>query len=206
MSDQRTGGLRAVLSLPAIYSTFQKILGSDQFLIEIVNLLRLGPRQRVLDIGCGTADILEFLPEDTEYVGYDLSARYIESAKKKYGNRGEFYCKSIDEMELGQEDLYDIVLGIGVLHHVDDELARELFQVGRAALADEGVMITVDNTIHDGQSSIARYVSSKDRGRHVRSPSAYEKLALSSFTDVECNVYENMLRIPLSMCVLKCSA
>jgi cyclopropane fatty-acyl-phospholipid synthase-like methyltransferase len=40
------------------------------------DLIHPFPGMRILDLGCGPAQILSFLPDDVTYVGYDMSAEY----------------------------------------------------------------------------------------------------------------------------------
>ena len=56
---QRTSGLRSVLSLPAAYQLFTRIVGSPAVWHEFIdNHVRSKAGDRVLDIGCGPGDIL----------------------------------------------------------------------------------------------------------------------------------------------------
>jgi SAM-dependent methyltransferase len=51
-------------------------------------LRHLGCR-RVLDVGCGTAGLLDFLPQETAYVGVDISPTVIEAARARHAARPE---------------------------------------------------------------------------------------------------------------------
>ena len=41
----------------------------------------------ILDVGCGTAQILRYLPEGIEYLGFDQNARYLECARNRFTAR-----------------------------------------------------------------------------------------------------------------------
>ena len=70
---QTTSHVYRVLSLPYAYSLFQRLIGADEMRRDLVaRHVRPVPGQRILDIGCGPGDILQFLG-DTEYCGLDLS-------------------------------------------------------------------------------------------------------------------------------------
>jgi hypothetical protein len=65
-------------------------------------------------------------------------------------------------------------------------------------------MYTYDNAYVEGQSLIAKYISSKDRGRHVRYPDQYQAIGQSIFNNVEVILKNNMIRIPQDICILRC--
>src|ERR1035438_8030734 len=75
---QNTKCLYKILSLAWAYSFFQDLVGAKPSRARFVRqYVRPESGARVLDIGCGTAQILETLT-DVQYVGYDLSPEYIE--------------------------------------------------------------------------------------------------------------------------------
>ena len=85
-------GVRAVLAHPAIYNLFQSMVGANRMQREIVHTyLRPWTGARVLDIGCGTATVLDYMSGIT-YVGLDLSKNYIDMAQARYGDRATFYA------------------------------------------------------------------------------------------------------------------
>jgi hypothetical protein len=45
-------------------------------------------------IGCGPADILDFLPA-IDYIGFDANPKYIQEARKRYKDRGTFLCELV---------------------------------------------------------------------------------------------------------------
>ena len=87
---QITTGLRAVLSSPKVYDFLQMVMGAHSARWELVHEhVRPVSGCRILDVGCGTARILDYLP-NVEYHGFDLSQRYIDDATQRYGARGHF--------------------------------------------------------------------------------------------------------------------
>ena len=64
----------------------------------------------------------------------------------------------------------------GVLHHLDDDTARQFMSVASAALKPGGRIYTVDPCYAPGQSPIARFLISRDRGQHVRDVEGYRAL------------------------------
>lgn len=203
--DQVESGFRSILSHPLVYQTYQRIVGIDlAFKKYIREIIKPQSDCRILDIGCGEGYILNFLPEDVRYVGYDMSPAYINYAKEKFGTRGTFINERVSEMTMDSHASFDIVLATGLLHHLNDAEGAELFRIGAACLRPGGVMYTYDNAFLEGQSLLARYISSKDRGQHVRYPDQYREIGLSAFNKVDIIVKHNMIRIPQTICILRC--
>jgi len=181
---QVTTGLRSVLSHPRMYDAFQRIMGAEQGRQRFVReFIRPTPGMRILDLGCGTAEILGALPADITYVGYDMSPAYIAAAQRRFGNRGTFHCRALEHTEAANLQQFDLAMGIGVLHHLNDATARHFMRIARAALRPGGRIYTLDPCFAPGQNPIARFLISRDRGQHVRTPDGY--LALLHGLDLE---------------------
>jgi SAM-dependent methyltransferase len=175
---QVTTGIRAILSHPPVYNTLQSLMGADKLRASNVqNHVRPYPGMRILDLGCGTAQILNALPRDIIYVGYDMSPEYIAAARNRFGDRGSFHCGLLEQAEVATLEPFDLVLGTGVLHHLDDDTARRFMSVASAALKPGGRIYTVDPCYAPGQNPIARFLISRDRGQHVRDAEGYLALA-----------------------------
>ncbi|HUJ85907.1 MAG TPA: class I SAM-dependent methyltransferase [Burkholderiales bacterium] len=197
---------RALLARPRVYSLFRRLVGRDSARLAYArDYLRARPGERVLDIGCGTGDILRYLPA-VRYVGYDLSQSYIDRARERFGDRGEFHCRAVDDDLAQGEPSFDLAIAHGVLHHLDDAEAASLFRVAKRALKPGGRLVTFDGCFTHDQSLAARLFLSLDRGRHVREPEAYERLARGAFAQVRSFVRHDLIRIPYTHVILECTA
>lgn len=195
--------MKSLLDRPGAYSLFRKLVGRDSARFAYAREhLRLEPGQRVLDLGCGTGDILPFLPA-VDYVGYDINPAYIARARRRFGRRGTFHCGAVTE-DLAIDSSFDLVIAHGVLHHLDDATARALFRLARRALKPGGRLVTFDGCFAEGQSALARLFLSLDRGRHVRSREAYERLARDEFDEVRSVVRHDLIRIPYTHLIMEC--
>ena len=197
--------LRDILAQARVYSLFARIVGATRGRqLYVQGYIRPKAGDRILDIGCGPADILEALPE-VEYHGFDLSPDYIESARKRFGRRGQFHVEAVSAELVKKYAGFDLVLATGVLHHLTDAEATDLFQVARTALKPGGRLVTLDGCFVDGQSAIARHLLHLDRGQFVRQPTEYLRLASKVFNKVESHLTDNLLRIPYTHIIMKCS-
>jgi len=198
---------RLILSIPIAYSIFRKCVASQRAVDIYVNkTIAVKSRDKILDIGCGPGDILENLPIDVDYTGYDIDENYINKAKAKYGDRGNFICKRVSEISLSDEiGSFDIVLASGLLHHLSDTEAIHLFNLAKTILKPNGRLITLDCCYTPNQNSIARWIISKDRGEYVRNEEGYASLANQVFSDVKKEVHHNLLRIPYTHIIMECT-
>ena len=79
---------------------------------------KFGRISRVLEIGCGTGDIIGFL-NPKEGVGVDVSRKMIELASKHYPQKNLSFCVSAGE-SLDVKGKFDGVLMVDVIEHLSD--------------------------------------------------------------------------------------
>lgn len=209
MEAQRTSGVFSLLSSARVYDGVQRLVGLERLCGELVRTYvrpAASDRPRVLDLGCGTGVVVEHLGP-CDYVGVDLSAAYVEEAKRRFGDRARFVCADVRELDLlPDEGRFDVALMVGLLHHLADDVACGVFRAVAARLTDGGRLVTIDPTFAAGAHPIGRFVASRDRGRHVRSPGGYVRLAEEGFSRVAVHVRHDLLRIPYTHAVLECTA
>ncbi len=196
--------IRDILAHARVYSLFARLVGAERGRrLHVGRYIRPRPGDRILDIGCGPADILEALPA-VEYHGFDLSADYITSARKRFGSRGEFQVEAVNAELVKKYAGFDLVLATGVLHHLNDGEAVDLFRVAHAALKPGGRLVTLDGCFKTGQSVMARQMLRNDRGKFVREEPAYLALARKVFSEVTPTVTTDLLRIPYTHLIMEC--
>jgi len=199
------GKLSTILSLPAGYRLFRWMVGgSFAWRTYLTEYVKPAPGDKILDIGCGPADVLNYLPA-VNYTGLDISPEYIDSAKKRFGSRGRFCCSDVGLAAIEEEQgTFDLVLAIGVIHHLDDVQAAKLFDLARLALRPSGRLVTYDGCYVPDQSKIAHWFLSHDRGNFIRTRAEYLRLASARFPKVESHLRHDLLRIPYTHLIMRC--
>ena len=202
-------GIRSLLAHPVVYNSFQYMIGAYAWRARVVRKLvlpKLLPKCKILDIGCGTCEVLKMLPDDVEYHGYDYNSAYIAQAKKRFSNRNaKFECKAVGSDTTEQEERYEVVLAFGLVHHLDDDQVESLIQNVKGLLSKTGQLFLLDPVYCEGQSKLSKFVVSTDRGRNVRTTEDYLKLYQKSFGRVETFLDQTPLRIPYTGLTVACS-
>ncbi len=198
--------VRSILSIPAMYSLLQNLVaGSSAYAGFVREYVRPKPGDRILDIGCGPGDILSYL-DDVEYIGFDENPKYIESARTRFGDRATFYSSRVNTETLQQKAYFDIVLAVAILHHLDDVEALRLCELAREALKPGGRFISLDACYIQGQSPLAHFFISMDRGQHVRTQEKYLEIASKVFSKIQVSIRHDRLRIPYTHIIMESEA
>jgi ubiquinone/menaquinone biosynthesis C-methylase UbiE len=198
--------MNKLLDFPATYNLFSRLIGNYARKIYVEKYIRPNEGDKIFDIGCGTADILFHLPT-VDYVGIDANPKYIKHAKRRFGKNGKFMVKSLSEKlmrEFSSSD-FDKVLAEGILHHLNDDEAIQLFELARYTLKSGGRLITFDGCYIEGQSWMAHFILSMDRGKYVRTKDAYFRLASKVFENIQVNIHNDLLRIPYTHIIMECT-
>src|SRR5205823_785581 len=115
MSDV-LAGVKSILAYPAAYDLWSRAVGGSRAQTIIVREhVRPWPRARILDLGCGTGELLDYLG-DVTYTGVDVSDEYIARARDRRGQRASFLAGDATSLSVPARD-FDRVVAIGVLHH-----------------------------------------------------------------------------------------
>ncbi len=167
------------------------------------NFIRAYPGCRLLDLGCGTAEILDYLPECVDYWGYDINHDYIAAAYAKFGEKGRFACRLPEESEITSLPPFDIVIASGVLHHLDDATARNVLRLARLALKPGGRFVSIDPVYTAQQNLIARILLTRDRGKNIRDAEGYSALAHHEFHTVK-GLVRHRFWMPYTHWIMEC--
>ncbi len=87
---QSDSGLLGWLKVPSVYNLFSAAVGGNALRRSLIqNHVRARPGDKVIDIGCGPAQVLQSLP-DVDYLGIDINPDYIAFARRTHGEQGNF--------------------------------------------------------------------------------------------------------------------
>lgn len=189
--------LSYILSHSGAYRAAMALVGrrhSADFILSKINVIS---GQKILDIGCGPADVLSRLKNVT-YVGVDPNNRYISLAKKKYGTKGEFYCISAGLLPNFKNEKFDRVLFLGVLHHLSDDEITQLIPKVKSLLTETGRVITHDPVRLVKQKRVSKILMDLDRGKYIRDQQNYVKFFEGHFGHVSTDTRTDFLRVPYS--------
>lgn len=167
------------LNISSLYSLSQNLIGARRIRRNFINeYIKPQKDHKILDIGCGTAEILGLL-DNVKYCGVDQSKDYIQTAKKRFHNKGTFIVGDLNSELIKNLPRFDIVMALGVLHHLNDVQVEEVLSAVNYILKEDGRFVSFDPCIEDGQNLMARFLINRDRGKYVRREEQY----LSLFTD-----------------------
>ena len=178
--------LRCVLTIPVIYDFYQEIVGGNKLRCNFVaDYVRAKPGNKVVDIGCGPAQLLRWLPE-LKYIGFDTNKAYIAMAQKKHGHRGLFLVGDTKMLENDQRlPNTDIVICSGVLHHLDDDEVFRVIKFAYKILKTGGRLVCLDPYWAPQQGLFEKWMMAHDRGRHIRTEQGYRRLIERVFQNIK---------------------
>ena len=208
-SGQDDSGLKRLLTNSSVYDFFQKsLLGADNARRWLAtNAWKPKSGEAIVDIGCGSGTVLEYLPPDIEYLGIDVSENYIRSARKKFSHRGTFFLGTArdfvnhDGSHFGSADL---VLCNGLLHHLSDGEALEVLELSKRIMKPNGRLVCLEAVFLARQTRLSRWIVSTDRGRHVRLEQEWKNLIGQAFESYSTRILTGLLRIPYTHIVIEC--
>lgn len=202
---QGDSGLQRLLNFPRLYDLFQDAIGGNALRRKFIrNHVRAKTGDRVIDIGCGPAQVLPWLPP-VEYLGLDVSSACIASAQRTHAGKGTFVIG--DTRSLWDDPRFreaDIVIGLGILHHLDDDEALHCLHFAYRALKPGGRFVCFEACWTPGQGFLSRYIMSMDRGQNIRTEQTYRQLAGSVFKNVNAWIETKAMRIPYVIIFLEC--
>ncbi len=135
--------------LTPFYDVVHRVSGLGGLHAEMIRLAEVAPGQRVLDVGCGTGNLLLALGRgrpDVELVGLDPDARALTRAARKARRAGVAVAWQRGfAQELPHPDgSVDRVFSSLMLHHLDPQAKDALLAEVRRVLRPDGLLVLAD--------------------------------------------------------------
>ena len=129
--------------------------------------------QRVLDIACGPGAFSVLFDADV-YVGVDINQRYIEYAQRQY--KGTFHVMDARHIEFS-DDSFEGVLVYGLVHHLDDDDAREVLKGVARVLKPSGRALIIEDVPSESRLNVVGHLLHRiENGHFIRSAEEYRTL------------------------------
>lgn len=125
---------------PPFYNFIQQVATGGFMIVVSKKLSRLN-NSRVLDLGSGTSQLLDFL-KPSNYLGLDKNKTYVEFARNKYMAKGKynFQNKDVVKGKMPQKS-FEYIISINILHHLADNDQEKFFRKASAVKAKEYVVV-----------------------------------------------------------------
>ncbi|MGW4210725.1 class I SAM-dependent methyltransferase [Lentzea sp. NPDC004789] len=131
------------------YDLLHQVTGLAAVHREMITLARLRGGRRVLDVGCGTGNLLRSTGKrhpDVELTGVDPDLKMLARAERKTRRAG---VKARLDRGFAQElafpdDSFDVVFSSLMLHHLDPAAKDEMLAEVRRVLRPDGVLVLAD--------------------------------------------------------------
>jgi SAM-dependent methyltransferase len=196
----------SALSHPTLYLACQASIGAMRARKKCIHeYVRPRSGLTVLDIGCGPGYTITYFPQP-DYYGFDISPQYISYANSRFSKYGHFHCRLFDQVALTFVPPVDVVLLMGLLHHLDDGSAGQLLALAKRAMKPGAQLLTLDGCYSADQSSLARFSLDHDRGQYIRDEPGYLEVASRVFNSVQSTVRKDLFFIPYSSLIMQCRA
>jgi len=154
---------------------------------HIINRIRYA--DRILEVGCGTADYLSILSEllYAHGFGFDTSSSMISEASKK-NQRIELELATADKngpFPYGNSE-FDFVFNINLVHYISD--LENLFKESFRVLQNDGSVLTVTDSCQDiSERTLTSYFPETldiDRGRYPGNSSIISAMKKAGFEGI----------------------
>ena len=194
--------LTSILKFARFYQLYQWLVGAHKYQHLFTNeYICYQSGQKVLDIGCGPADILNILPTNVDYTGIDISENYILKAKQTWPDK-TFIQGDIADCEFPVDDnSFDTVIFIGVQHHVPNEVVAQMLRFAYRKLKNGGRMLSLEPVYTEKQGVLERFIMGSDRGKFIRTADEYQMLTNQVFSDNRYEIIRGTMNIPFTIMI-----
>ena len=193
----------SLLRVSLFYDAFQSLVGSSSNISRLTKAALNNGNSFVLDLGCGTGRAISHLKN----VGVDLSEKYIKKSKSKKSNSS---ITLINDDVTSKSWLKTIVnneassaLAWGLYHHLPDYELNLMLQNLSETLKTGSVLNSMDPTIVNDTTRVAKWVAKNDRGKYLRDPDSMVRIIESHGFETEFDISKNAIRIPVDLLLIR---
>ena len=195
---------KSLLGVPTLYRAFDHIVG--RFSLARTSLfsryLPYTPGIKVLDLGCGPGTSAHYF-NSRDYIGIDIDQKYILAASEKLPSYRFLHTDFLAlEKNYIPESGFDLILAMGVFHHLPDDLLKKYLNMARNILSSKGILLSLDGCTYQSQPYWHKKVVLNDRGQYIRDRDSLVSLIEGEGFSCNDSVEENVLLIPHSMLVI----
>lgn len=114
-----------------LYDILMNFIGHGQTLEELVNRMEPSGGEKLLDLGGGTGQLLNFLPASMEVVLVDASDEMLSRARKNNNKQRVNYIQARGNNLPLEDNFFDYVVVVDALHHFNfiEDTIREIYRV-----------------------------------------------------------------------------
>ncbi len=195
----------AIVGRANVYNWVQRTVGSSTIWSHLKDTLETEftsfQKQDIwVDLGCGTSEFLEYIPDNIQYIGIDNNPEYIRYARSKFQYRKNctFICGNWSTMVWQKNTRVISVLGL--LHHLSDEQVKEVLALSWNHLSEGGCLISLDGCPTNESGLAERFFYWIDRGNYIRTK---EHLCSLFPTNVQSTLHSNWLKVPYQYLLCK---
>jgi SAM-dependent methyltransferase len=181
-----------LLSHSFLYDLLQTVLGTYNYRKKITLNTIKNANSKVLDLGCGTANILNYIKiKHCNYFGIDFNKKYIKIAKKRFP-KANFATISIKDLDIKLFNSTDYVLLFAFIHHLNDSEVCNLLKKIKNSIKKNCEIITIDPVFVQNEIFVKKFLKKLDRGKFIRYDHQYKALFKKFFNIKKSYVHKTL--------------
>ncbi len=180
--------MKSILKYHFFYNLYQNLIGSGSFLKRYVETFILPEIRdknsvKIIDIGCGTGNIVPYIPHNCEYTGVDVSENYIKYLKKKYSHKKNInFIKQNVKEPLSFNEKYDIIISEALIASLNDTNFELLLTEMKNFLKKGGKIVISDMNYKESHCAFEKFLLKNERGCYIRGQDDYKRIIEKYFT------------------------
>lgn len=198
-----------LLKFSFIFNLYQHLVGTNGYLKMYADKFINSNIQdntvvSLLDIGCGSGNMIPFLNKNINYTGIDYEQDYINYAVKKYPNC-KFLCNSVtDNIKLDEK--FDFVVAEAILTNLDDSKAECLLNIIKNYAKDNCRIIISDTNYGKNPTKFEQFLYDNEVGKSMRTKEQLTALISKHFKINNITEVDRAYKlIPYKKIIFECS-